>query len=84
MGKICFSTGFFGFYENDSKPPHVLVTNYHVIGSEEAARKSLLKFEVANIEIELKQLLVPSTNTYTCSNIEKVGTLYIRNTYTTK
>lgn len=53
------------------------MTNYHVIGNEKAAKTSLLKFEGANIEIELKEVLVPSTNFYTCSNMEEVGTVYL-------
>jgi len=71
-----YGTGFFGFLQLSDKPSVVLVTNHHVIGSEDGAAKSFLEFESVDIRLQLKELLVKATYIY--SDEEKVTLLIVR------
>ena len=71
-GKEMMGTGFFGSMQLSDKSSVVLVTNYHVIGDEEVAGKSILEFEGVDVQLELKELMVETT--FVCSDMKKVAT----------
>ena len=57
----------------NEKSSFVLVTNYHVIGSEEIAAQCILHFEGMDIQLSLEKLLVKTT--FMNSDINKVSDL---------
>ncbi|XP_065891738.1 uncharacterized protein [Dysidea avara] len=69
-GKEMMGTGFFGSMQLSDKSSVVLVTNYHVIGDEEVAGKSILEFEGVDVQLELKELMVETT--FVCSDMKKL------------
>ncbi|XP_065891776.1 uncharacterized protein [Dysidea avara] len=69
-GKEMMGTGFFGSMQLSDKFSVVLVTNYHVIGDEEVAGRSILEFEGVDVQLELKELMVETT--FVCSDMKKL------------
>ena len=68
---IAYGTGFFGLMQLNEKSSFVLVTNYHVIGSEEIAARCVLHFEGMDVQLSLEELLVKTT--FMNSDINKVS-----------